>query len=407
VLENERQLRGLLGLPIDDCTRLMPSDAPTLAPFKPDWCSAVQECLANRPELFILRQEVKVQQMNLIRAKNYLLPDVRFTAQYDFNALGSRLDGPNGDGTQVNAFRNLADANFSSYSLGIRASVPIGYRLAHAQVRQAQLVLARSLEQLHDQETKAVRFLAQQYRRISVNYELIRANRAQREAFGEQLRARFQEYLAGRGTLDILLEAQRFWAQALSAEYNAIADYNVSIAGFEFAKGTIQRHDNVSIAEGPLPPCAKARAVEHERERTASLLLRERSAVLPPSPTGPFDAPAVGKVQSLPGLMQATPPLKEVPTLPGLDKPGAPIPELTPFDLKSDQLPATAPLKAVDPASVLPSAGTPAAAGAPRKARERNKASTNGTFGTLREGSTAPTAEGPTGNPTLPPIPTP
>ena len=41
--------------------------------------------------------------------------------------------------------------------------------------------------------------------------------------------------------------------------------YNNALAGFEFAKGTIMQHDNVSIAEGPLPHCAQVRAVEHEQ----------------------------------------------------------------------------------------------------------------------------------------------
>src|SRR5437763_1083274 len=37
VLENERRLRALLGLPGEDGTRLVPADEPTLAPYQPDW----------------------------------------------------------------------------------------------------------------------------------------------------------------------------------------------------------------------------------------------------------------------------------------------------------------------------------------------------------------------------------
>src|SRR5207249_4669785 len=65
-------------------------------------------------------------------------------------------------------------------------------------------------------------------------------------------------------------------ASALAQEYQAIAAYNNSLAAFEFAKGTIMKHDSVLIGEGPLPKCALVRAVEHERERTAALVLRER-----------------------------------------------------------------------------------------------------------------------------------
>src|SRR5262249_19347275 len=130
---------------------------------------------------------------------------------------------------------------------------------------------------LRDLELTTQRYLAQQYRHLFEFHEQIRANRANREAAAQQLEARFKEFLAGRGTLDILLEAQRNWADALRSEYDFIRQYNNALAGFEFAKGTSLQHDNVVIGEGPLPQCAQVRAVEHERERSKALVLRERA----------------------------------------------------------------------------------------------------------------------------------
>src|SRR5262249_31768733 len=122
VLEVERQLRSLLGLPAEDGTRLVPSDEPTGAPYQPDWDTAVQEGLTLKPELHIARQEIKVAQMNLIAARDTVLPDIRFTATYDFNDIGSRLDGP---GSQ-NAFRNLANGAFSNWTVGLQGNIPLG-----------------------------------------------------------------------------------------------------------------------------------------------------------------------------------------------------------------------------------------------------------------------------------------
>ena len=59
-------------------------------------------------------------------------------------------------------------------------------------------------------------------------------------------------------TLDILLESQRFWADALFNEYSSIADYNISLVLFEFSKGTLAQHDNVLIAEGSAGVCPGA-----------------------------------------------------------------------------------------------------------------------------------------------------
>ena len=93
VLDAERQLRGLIGLPVEDGKRLVPSDAPMLAAFTPDWPSAVNEALALRPELVLARQDLKFRQLDLIAQKNALKPDLRFFATYDVNGLGTRLDG--------------------------------------------------------------------------------------------------------------------------------------------------------------------------------------------------------------------------------------------------------------------------------------------------------------------------
>jgi outer membrane protein TolC len=341
VLENERQLRALLGMTVSDGCRLMPSDSPTLAPYLPDWDQAMVEALARRPELYMARQEVKASQMNLMLAKNQLLPDLRFLATYDVNSIGNRLDGPNNStGTETNAFRNLADNNFNNASAQLRLTMPIGFRFAHVQVRQAQIALSRSMETLKDQERKTASFMSVQYRRLSTAYEQIRANRAQREAFGEQLRARQQEFLAGRGTLDTLLEAQRFWADALANEFQQIVAYNNALAGFEFAKGTILQHDNVAISEGPLPQCASVRAVEHERARTASIVLAERAEPIAPACFKP-EPMMPGKAPSLPSALQAVPPLKDAPMLPAV--PTEANKAQPPVEAKMDELFSDAP----------------------------------------------------------------
>ena len=41
----ERQLRFTIGLPPEDGCRLVPNDEPTLAPYTPDWCTALNEAL--------------------------------------------------------------------------------------------------------------------------------------------------------------------------------------------------------------------------------------------------------------------------------------------------------------------------------------------------------------------------
>lgn len=276
VLEKDRQLRGLMGLPVEDGTRLVPIDQPNLAPYQPDWHTAVNEALALRPELNLARADLKFRQLDLINQKNQLLPDLRFTSNYGANGLGTRLDGGPNNGN--NAFASLASWQFINWGFGLQANIPIGFRDAHAAVRSAQLSLAQSYAVLQDQENKATRYLTNQYRKLSSSYEQIRAQRAQREAATVQLEARFKGFLAGRETLDILLEAQRVWADSLKAEFDNIVAYNGALANFEFAKGTLLKYNNVAILEGPLPTCVQNKAEDYEREQNVSLKIRQRPA---------------------------------------------------------------------------------------------------------------------------------
>ncbi len=279
VLEAERQLRKFLSLPASDDCRLVPLDTPTLAPYQPDWCTAKSEALVLRPELIIARENLKSVQKSLIQAKNDLMPDLRFFATYDINGIGTQLSG----GGANNAFRSLADNQFNNYQFGVNLTVPIGYRLAHANVRRNRLEMARAYALLKDQELKTEQFLAQQYRRLFEFYEQIRAQRAQREAYGLQLRLEYERVRVGQITVadsTAILEAQRFYSEALANEYNTIVQYNNTLATFEFAKGTLMHHNNIMIGEGELPACAQAQASEHFRQRGHALLLKERAQPL-------------------------------------------------------------------------------------------------------------------------------
>src|SRR4030095_7785198 len=101
----------------------------------------------------------------------------------------------------------------------------------------------------------------------------IEIRRRQRVAQAEQVETRFRRFIEWDikdryPHLEFLLDAQRQWASALNQEYQAILEYNVALASWEFAKGTIMQSCKVRIAEGPLPNCVTMRAVDHERDVT-------------------------------------------------------------------------------------------------------------------------------------------
>jgi outer membrane protein TolC len=379
VLENEHQLRALLGLPAEDTTRLVPLDAPTLAPYRPDWSAALNDALMLRPELVLAREDLKLRQLDLINQKNLLMPDLRFTSTYDINGVGTHLD--EGSGDPNNAFHNLATNQFHDWALGLRLEVPIGFRDAHAAVRAARLRLLQSYLTLRDQESRAARYLDAQYRQLVQTYEEIQTQQAELEALAQAVRGRFQEFVGGKIQLIVLLEAQRLYADVLRTRYAAVVEYNNALVRFEFAKGTLLQHDNVVISEGPLAPCAQVRAVDYERRRAHALVLREREHPVPlvsiPGPTGPCAAvPALptSSAPSLPSLLEAQPPPPNDAEPPPAQRsePGpAPAgPDLLPFPRPLPRGPTSAPAPAGQPlpetaGPLTASLGRPVAASVP------------------------------------------
>jgi outer membrane protein TolC len=282
VIDAERNLRGILGIPTEDGNRLVPVTPPALAEYAPNWEAALSDALVHRPELVLARENLRFHQLALTREKNTLQPDLRLVAQYQPVGFGTTLNGSgtfvDGAGnTQVsNAFRSLSSDHFNDYTIGLNLAIPLGFRFEHASVRSARLQLAQAYYVLKDQEDRVKRTLAQQYQSVNKWYRLIEARRAERQAYGEALKTKFSLVQLGKKSIDLdLLDVERRYALAFTKEYQAIAEYNSTLARLDFARGTIMQHDNVVIAENGLTPCAQVRAVEHERERTKAFILRQ------------------------------------------------------------------------------------------------------------------------------------
>jgi len=357
VLEAERVLRGLLGLRSDDGTRITPVDEPTFVPFKPDWTQIVQEAYQYTPQLIVARQELKARQLDILNQKNLRRPDLRLLTSYDLAGLGPRLDGA---GERDNAFRSLASNQFNNWQVGLRFEMPIGFRDANALVRQAQINMKSSYLQMLDAERKTSEFLAAQYQRVEQTHALIETSRALRIATEEQIKLLDGIVKAGIfGVADItaLIQAQQNLASATSAEYRAIANYNAALSSLEYAKGTIQRYNNVAVADGPLPAHVQKKAADHFAAREKAIKLREHPSeagiLAPLSQYQPLITPnqmPTGMAQPTPGYptfgqlkpyeaapttpmpMPATPAKPPMPMTTGTGLSGMARPQLVPAD---------------------------------------------------------------------------
>lgn len=122
-------------------------------------------------------------------------------------------------------------------------------------------------------------YLAKQYSRLFELTEVLATRRLERRALADQLDVRFKKFAAGKLPIDFLQDSVRNWANALAAEYQAMVDYNNTLAAFQFAKGTLLDYGQVHLVEGPTSGPCSVRAVDHEHKR--SQLLAEQKAAVP------------------------------------------------------------------------------------------------------------------------------
>lgn len=313
VLNAERALRSLLGLnSFSDGQRIVPVDEPILAPYMPDYFEMANSALGRRPDLMQARMELKIRQLDLVLAKNQRRPDLRFFSAYDINGLGARLDGSpeltqelNGFERTIpnNALASLRSNQFNSWQLGLRLDMPLGFRDANADVRERRLQIYRSYIQLQEAERRTLEQVTQQQRDIVFQQEFMKFADRRHVVLTETVELQNRLIEVGNWNLDDLfniLQTQRDRADAFARLGQSIAQYNQSLAGMEYVKGTIQEYNSLTVAEGPLPPRALKKAADHFSARQAAWKLREREFPTEPNgmqvqPNGegalPFDIP--------------------------------------------------------------------------------------------------------------------
>ncbi len=364
VLLAERRLRLLMGLSASDGRLLRPSDEPVLAKVCFDWDQVVREATTRRVELRRQKWQIRRRELELIASKNHLLPQLDAVGRYRWRGFGHDLINSDGGdlGRFDNAYADLTSGDFQEWQLGFELSVPIGFRQAHAGVRDAELMLARERALLRDQQREVVHEAADAVAELDRAYVVVQNAYNHVLASQDQLESVTAAYDAGKATFDVLLDAQRRLAEARIEYVRNRTQYAVAAKNVHFVKGTLLEFEGVYLAEGPWPGKAYCDAAELEASRSPVVPLNYASARAPAASCGPF-AQATGdaaicapQLQLMPEVMPELSPPEELPLR---------YPDAAPTDDMSGTMPTAAPLVAdsVTPAGYMsaePSGGVTA-----------------------------------------------
>ena len=365
----EANLRWLMGIATSDCRLIRPCDEPTTAAVSFDWCALHSEALVRNVELRGQKWLVKHRELELVAAKNYLLPRLDAVARYRWLGLGDDLIGADETRFRQLAYNEMLDGNYQEWTLGLDFRMTLGFRKEMANVRNAQLQLAKERALLQENELLLCDHLATAIRDLDANHALIETQYNRRLAAERQVKAwqvMWREGMGGDTVQDALSRAQRELTQAQMDYWRSVVDYNQSIVAVHFHKGSLLEYNGVYLTEGPWPQKAYFDACRLARSRDAATYM-DYGMTLP-------RVMSRGPISQNWGTANAPAPAQAAPTQQGPETVPTPAPNPTPTPAPKPTPAGAAPTVPVVPAKPQAQPNKPAVA--PQAAAETGKGST-------------------------------
>ena len=264
VRDAEDRLRALLNLPQPEWDRpIVPVDDVTYTPMSIDVPSAVNQALANRPELTQQRLATDNARVQALYTRNQTLPAVDFALRYGLAGLAGRsavidsAGNPTGEVRSTpyfDTFSQILGQDFPTWNVGFNVAVPVLNIGARANARAAALDLEQSKTlqlQTRQNISVEVRLAA---RTVDEFAQSIAATRAAREAAEQNVEAERKRYENGMTTNFQVLEVQQQLSDARVRELQAMVGYNKAVAAFHRAVGDILAVHNITTKEPEIAP---------------------------------------------------------------------------------------------------------------------------------------------------------
>lgn len=244
VLNQEAALANVMGLPPG--IHFVPYTFPTKNRLEIKWDDLVKLAEEHRPDIIELKLILDADRQMLIQAQNQARPQLNGTMLYSWNGL----EGTMPNGAEISRF----GGTLNQWTFGVNFSVPLGLRQSRAALRQQELTIFRDQANLDQGLHSASHSLALQVRNLAQYFDQYLAFREARIAARTNLdlqMAKFQLGAGGKGQtifLDVL-QAITDWGNAVSAESQALTQYNGELAALEQDTGTILETHGIRFFE--------------------------------------------------------------------------------------------------------------------------------------------------------------
>lgn len=276
VISAEAQLRLLMGLPANDGRLIRPADEPAVADVHFDLEGLLARALGGRVELRRQERKIQIRELELIAARNHLQMRVDLVGQYGYRGFGNNLFADSGV-IKGSSLRDLFTGEQPLWNVGLEMTTPVGNRIGHVAVKNAELELRRERMRLREQENQINHEVVAVWRELDRAMEVAKSSFNRHVAAHERLNATQVRLDMGDAILEFVFAAQQAAVEADTAFFRSLVDYNQALAKMRVAEGSFLEYAGVGLAEGDwCPGCGAVRqdVPRHTPERLNYALLK-------------------------------------------------------------------------------------------------------------------------------------
>jgi outer membrane protein TolC len=279
----EQILRERMGWAATDQRLIRPIDDPTVARVEFGWHDVLAEGLTRNVDLRRQKWAIKQAELELISAKNQMLPQLDLNATYRFLGVGD--DFANADRGSANfpnpgssALEELTEGNYQEVGARLEYQPqPFGKRRALAGIRNTQLRIAKAHEELREKEMAFVQELSFAVRNKQSAFVAMQDLSNEWTAYDQQINIYKDKILAGQADIqldqlvDILVRTEELRSRAQQAYFQTVAEYNKAMVNIHYLKGSLLDLNSISLGEGAWVEKAYWDAEERARERASGI----------------------------------------------------------------------------------------------------------------------------------------
>jgi len=233
VRDTERRLKLILnkpGLTIDTPTIVVTATEPDPVRYELDKELLITKAIDNRMELLQAELEIAKALSNIDYRRNQTLPVVTASYSYIVHGIGA---------TQNDSYKLLDDKDFEDHYMGLRLEIPLGNSDAKSKLRQAIYNRRQQLATKEKQQLLVTKEVLAAIDLVETNWQQILSNRQSAILEGRLYSAELRQFQIGLNTSTDVLQAQTAFANAQSAEIQALTNYQISLVDLAKATGTL------------------------------------------------------------------------------------------------------------------------------------------------------------------------